>query len=45
MKRRFLTILTASILLLGFAGTTSAAGTSADANVTTPQTDLPGWAY
>lgn len=42
MKRRFLTILTASILILGFAGTSSVA---ANGNVTTPQNDLPGWAY
>jgi hypothetical protein len=42
MKRRFLTIFTVSFLILGFAGTSSAA---ANANDATPQNDLPGWAY
>lgn len=45
MKRRFLAIVTASILILGFAGTTSAASVSSNSTVTTPQNDLPGWAY
>ncbi|WP_286675938.1 hypothetical protein [Rossellomorea vietnamensis] len=42
MKRRFLTILTVSFLVLGFAGTSSAAAKTEVINL---QSELPGTAY